>query len=358
MLPKERYETSFSEKDSLNCSSYDSRGTNPFTKNDACVNCVVKNTDLVVLQEDGCRVQFTPSIGSTETFWIRVGKDACQGKCDGKCSTDCCPTIGDIRKGQLCFWMYFPPEDSSKQNLCKYNEKTQLPRIYPFYHGGKILGICSSQCPTGNSTTDSKYNEDWTIRLMFREKGRLALLYSVPLGGFSVEPVPPPLQPSSFISKSTDQYWFATKDTSLHPYRLAEYTFNPVSDIKCSLTQLEWPNQIPNPIDQILESGKWNYLMVQWDVDKGTVQVYHKSDESSTPDTIPQYTPIPDLVIDTPENTIPFISKRGAQTFYFQPFFGGSTTDWMPVPMDSSCHPLSDNAPYFIFGNISIMETV
>jgi len=361
------YQTMFSEADdAVTCSSYEERQTtNPFTRYSPCLNCVSKNVqDRVTFLDGGCRIDFPPTTGSSETFWVRIGNDACEGKCDPVCSQDCCPSIGDMKTGVLCAWIYFPPENSEQVNLCNYNDKTEIPRDYPFYHGGKLFGVCSGQCPTGNSSTDTRYNDDWTIRLMFREGGRLVLLYSVPLGGFNLEPVPPQLRETCFkdsaslTSISTDQYWYATLDSSYHPYRMAEYTFNAVSGINC-VTQKDWPDGEENPIPSILKTGKWNYVKMEWDVDDGRVRVFHQIDNDLDENTIPTYTPdSPFLVIDTPKDTIPFQSKKGAQTFYFQPFYGGKADDWLPVPVDEDCNRIdTTDTPYFIFGDIFILKS-
>ena len=354
-----------------NCSKLDSRKMNAFIAKDPCLKCVCKNSEKAKIINNTLNVRFSPEVGSSNAFWIRLGANAGSSchpvdSCidSSSCMNDntCCPSIGNIGKGYLDFWIFFPAEDVSMQNLCNFNAKTKLPRTSPFYHGGKLLGICSSQCPTGNSSSDKRYNTDWTIRLMFREQGRLALLYSVPLGSFPLEPVPDPIRSyccpggdcSKLSSASTDQYWFATKNKSFHKYRLGEYAFNPTNDIDCC-TQYKWPDGSDNPIDQIFQYNKWNFLRVKWDVENGMVQVYHASDHSSDESTAPSYTPSTlDVVIDTPPKTIPFVSAQPAKSFYFQPFFGGSENDWIPTSVDKVCTRLSDQTPVFTFGDVHI----
>lgn len=86
--------------------------------------------------------------------------------------------------------------------------------------------------------------------------------YSIPdsdQSSFSYQPVPPALQACSpdgdcrdfkVRDGSADQYWFATRDTEYHKYRLAEYTFNNVSGIDGGITQQQWPEGISNPSPQ------------------------------------------------------------------------------------------------------------
>jgi hypothetical protein len=269
--------------------------------------------------------------------------------------------------------VYFPPENNSKTNLCHVTQGS-LGKTYPFYHGGKLLGVCSGKCPTGNGGGEM-YNTDWTLRIMFREKGVVALLYSIPdpsTTPFSYEPVPPPLkatccpqgncQEFSVQDNSSDQYWFATPDETYHPYRLAEYTFNNITGLNCGVTQQAWPGGIPNPIVPLLQAGKWNFLRVYFNVPEGTAQMLHFVDKASTPSPtqVPNYVPEDSecsLVVNTPPGSIPFTSQQGAQSFYFQPFFGGKSPDWDPACLDTSCSIVSSESgcsPSFVFGDVKI----
>ena len=318
-----------------------------------------------------------PTAASANTFWIRLGHDGNCSSCPKECpGNQCCPGIGGqagIKRGRFQCWIYFPPENRQYQNTCSgYDASKTLPRTYPFYHGGKLLGVCSNKCPTGNKT-DDVYNQNWTIRFMFREQGRLALLYSVPLGGFSLEPVPDALRKSccpsggcsTFKSTSTDQYWFATTDPTYHRFRMAEYTFNAATGISCC-TQLKWPNGQANPIDAILRTDCWNFLMMHWNVEEGTVQIDYAYDPDRTyEDGAPTYTPSTDRllrVLDTPKGTIPFAGKQGASSLYFQPFYGGSSSDW--IPSDASSPPSSSSVcdihptpePFFAFGDVAVYD--
>lgn len=376
------YHTSFAPDHDLlaSCSNQTQRVTNPFTAYDpACIKCITKNADKATIENNVLHVRFPPSVGSSSTFWTRIGTAALSscssasscGPDPATCSktSSCCPALGSgVRKGYLDAWVFFPAEDASLQNRCNWNETRMVKRTFPFYHGGKLFGVCSSQCPTGNSKTPA-YNQDWTIRLMFREGGRLVLLYSVPADKpYLLSPVAPQLQAccpngdcASFTSASTDQYWYATKDTSLHPFRLAEYTMNSTADATCC-TAYEWPGGVPNPIQPVLEGGKWNFLRMKWDIDRGTVQVYHAIDLiGSTPSQAPAYTPQPDalvMVINTPPFSIPFPGAQPVKSLYFQPFFGGSQNDWLPVPLNDCNDPVDPSTvtPVFSFGDLMLYQ--
>lgn len=378
--PRLVYRTAFNPQhafygDGSSCYNLTGRSVNPFTANDPCVKCVQnKSADPAMMtptEADLVTVRFPASTGSAYTYWTRIGTDysSCTSFPDDcssapNCSSTqaCCPKIGGgVYEGYFEFWMYVPAEEPTRINLCDYNAQQVLPRTYPFYHGGKLLGVCSKNCPTGNKQT-AEYTTGWTLRLMFREQGRLVLLYSVPPGGFPLDPVPPffaaqPQPPST--SDSTDQYWFATTDTSMHSYRLAEYCFNPVKDLNYGQTQHEWGNNIPNPIDQILQYGAWNFLRVAFDVPSGTVKVFHGFSQSR--DRIPDLR----IVVNTPAGSIPFTTKDPMQSVYWQPFYGGQSCDWLPSCL-SECPPDSQTAcykktpsydecsPYFIFGDLSV----
>lgn len=383
-MPELVYQTDFQKDAQWNASCYNmsGRSNNPFTRSDPCLKCV-NNTSTqsnVTMSSNLIKVVFPPTTGSGTTFWTRIGTDytkcttfpeTCTAIADCSTTQSCCPMVGNIRTGHFEFWIYVPPEDPTKINECRYNAQTQLPRTYPFYHGGKLLGVCSHQCPTGNGQTNPVYDQGWTLRLMFREQGRIAVLYSVPsteTSSFSLEPVPPDFQScepnGGWSSTSTDQYWFATTDSSLHAYRLAEYTFNPVEGLNCGQTQYVWPGGQTNPIDQILQYDRWNFLRVTFDVDEGTVQLYHgiseQKDTSSCPTMIPDLT----IVVNTPKNTIPFTTKDSLQSVYWQPFYGGHSCDWLPsclgtsCPTDETCYktsdPINECSPFFLFGNLYV----
>jgi hypothetical protein len=363
------YQTSFrngSITDS--CSKYDTRKNYAFTTYDPCLKCVNKNTGMASIVGDGLQIRFPTATGSSQTFWTRVGANAgssCKAvsSCLGDCQNDnsCCPSIGNVYKGYMDVWVYFPEEDKTQINTCNYDFDKKMPRTSPFFHGGKLFGVCSSKCPTGN-TKNGDYNTDWTIRIMFREQGRLVLLYSVPADQpFLLEPVPSQIRLwccpngdcSRLSSNSTDQYWFATTDTRLHAYRLAEYTFNDTDEISCC-SQYKWPDGSVNPIDQVLRYGAWNFLRMEWDVDRGSVRVYHTwTNDETTPTFTPSHM---DIVIDTPDGSIPFTSKQPARTVYFQPFYGGSTTDWVPTSVNDSCVPTSTETPTLVFGDVSVFS--
>lgn len=376
------YETRFrADSTSLDSSCYNATGrsTNSFTASNPCVKCTNKHMEQGSLQENSLSVQFPPVAGPS--FWTRLGTDgpsSCTTFHAGNasdCCTDnsCCPPLAEnLVKGRFEFWVYFPAEDQAKLNQCKVTAGS-LGKTYPFYHGGKLLGICSQGCPTGN-VANASYGTDWTLRVMFREKGVVALLYSIPdpeTTPFSYEPVPLSLQATCcphgqcdefFVKdRSADQYWFATRDSDYHGYRLAEYTFNNVSGLNCGVTQQVWPGNIPNPIAPILQAGVWNFLRVRFDVLEGTAQMLHYVDiTASPPTTAPDYAPDDnecDLVIDTPAGTIPFTSKQGVKSFYFQPFFGGKSPEWDPACLDSSCNIVpGDCAPAFVFGDVKVFQ--
>ena len=377
------YSTEFSSASSISlfgsCYNASGRQSNPFTAFNPCLKCANKNMQEGTLGINCLKIQFPPTTGPS--FWTRVGADAsssCTTSSGTSCCTDntCCPplTTSNLPKGRFEGWIYFPPLDPTKRNDCN-TPVGGLGKVYPFYHGGKLLGVCSQQCPTGNVWNET-YDTDWTLRIMFREKGVVALLYSIPDPTkipFSYEPVPPPLYgccPGGDCSgfyvedKSVDQYWFATPDATYHPYRLAEYTFNSVQGIQCGVTQTTWPGPMPNPIVPILEAGTWNFLRVKFDVLEGTAQLLHTVDTTSTstnPSQAPSYTPEDEactVVINTPPGTIPFTSKQGAKSFYFQPFFGGKSPEWDPTCVDDSCKDISGTncAPFFVFGDVNIYQ--
>ncbi|NBO24715.1 MAG: hypothetical protein EBU93_05730 [Chlamydiae bacterium] len=379
------YQTRFTPDSIPFSSCYDlsGRSTNPFTTSDPCIKCInnTRTNSEVTIPSNFIKIVFAPTTGSGQAYWTRLGTD--YSKCSvfpDTCSMiencektqSCCPKIGNTRKGYFEFWIYIPQEDETKKNVCHYNEKTTLPRTYPFYHGGKLLGICSQKCPTGNSPTDPTYNEGWTLRIMFREKGRIALLYSVPstkTTPFSLQPVPPDFLScghTDWTSGSTDQYWFATTDTSLHPYRLAEYTFNPVEGIDCGQTQLVWPGRKQNPIDQILRYNAWNFLRVSFDVDHGSAQLFHGVSGQTSISSCPEKIPDLKIVVNTPPNTIPFTTKQPMQSVYWQPFYGGKSCDWLPSCLDEMCPsdcydqitPINDCSPYFLFGDLNIYSNI
>jgi hypothetical protein len=355
------YSTQFTESLSLNGQGK----SNPFTSFNPSLKAVVKDPQhLAKLVNNTLQLSFQPLAGTSNIMYARIGQQ-------GSSSCQDCLPLGGMKKGRFEFWIYFPKEDLHKINT--YNQKNNS---YPFYHGGKLLGICSKNCPTGGNTSSNPYyNSDWTLRIMFREKGVVALLYSIPDPAktpFSLQPVPPPLIDCCpqkncrdfFVSPGStnaDQYWFATKNKNYHPYRLAEYTFNSCSQKTngCKITPSSWPNGIANPITPILTPGTWNFLRVHFDVDEGTAQMFHYTDIKNFPNIkAPDYTPSDQdlsIVVNTPKGSIPFTSKQKMGNFYFQPFFGGKDADWYPDCInDKKKATDTDCQPVFGFGDVKI----